>query len=383
MRPPGPVCRLVSRVRAASGPVRALARLRTVPRGSRRPLLYLWTVQVRRPLTGRGLVRRLMHDSQSNDHSRTQHDGSDPAANDAVAPGEDAPHASQDSPPVEPSPPSKPPRLLILVRHGQSSYNVENRMPGQLAGVTLTDEGRRQALRAAVALSGLPLSAVVSSPLERASETAEIIARGWNLPVRTDPRLMDTDVGAWAGQLIADLHKNDPGWKQYVAHPNDPPPGIEGFAQVQGRAMAAVRDLLDDESLGSYIVVVTHADVIKLILADFTGVASESARFIYIANASISALALGDTPRPHLLAVNWTALPAWLSPPPSRQQPSALAVAETQTPTQPVFGVDGAQAPSGQRQLEAVSDAAETQRKLDTPQESRQETSEDADVRPA
>lgn len=242
----------------------------------------------------------------------------------------------------------QPPRLLILVRHGQTTYNVENRLPGQLPGVVLTDEGRRQALRAAVALSGLPLSAVISSPLERASETAEIIARGWDLPVRTDPRLKDTDVGPFAGQPIAELKKNDPRWDQYVAHPNEPPAGVESFEQVQRRAVAALRDLLAEEGLGSAIAVVAHADVIKLILAHYSGMASESARFVSIANASISALAFGETPQPHVLAVNWTALPAWLSAPP--MQPSTKQAIEQAPQAQAPAKLAEAQTPGGQHE---------------------------------
>lgn len=347
--------RLRSRARAAW---HVLLRLRSVPPGSRRPLLRLWSVQLRRPLTGRGLARRLMHDSRSHPQGKRERDMPVPAANGAVAPAA-APDgqpsrqpegrlATQDAAPAQS--PAKPPRLLILVRHGQTTYNVENRLPGQLPGVVLTDEGRRQALRAAVALSGLPLSAVISSPLERAKETADIIARGWDLPVRTDPRLMDTDVGPFTGQQIAELKKHDPRWDQYVEHPNAPPEGVESFEQVQRRAVAAVHDLLADEALGNFIALVAHADVIKLILAQYSGMASECARFVSIANASISALAFfDDTPQPHVLAVNWTALPAWLSPPPVSSPPQQAALQAPQTQPAPTE-VAEAQTPGGQHE---------------------------------
>lgn len=297
-----------------------------------RPLLRLLYVQLRRPLTGRGLVRRLMHDQQKlqNDHTTAP-----PAPNGATpAPAPESAqqpntHANQ---PAQPEQAPKPPRLLLLVRHGQTTFNVESRLPGQIPGVPLTDEGRRQAQRAAVALSGLPLSAVVSSPLERARETAEILARGWALPVRTDPRLVDTDVGPWAGQKIADLKKSDPRWEQFVQNPFAPPEGIEGFAAVQQRVVAAVQDIIAGPELGSYIVLVGHADVIKLILAHYTSMAGECARFVTVANASISVLAFPPDQPPHLLAVNWTVLPGWLSPPPVPQQP-APEVAQAQAPS--------------------------------------------------
>jgi broad specificity phosphatase PhoE len=222
-----------------------------------------------------------------------------------------------------PAPSSPPGRLFLLVRHGQTSYNVEGRLPGQLAGISLTDEGRRQAQRVAVALSGLPLSAVISSPLERAHETADIIARGWALPVRHDARLMDTDVGSWAGQKLDEIGKADPRWKGYVEHPNQPPEGVESFLDVQARTVAVVEGIRQDQSYGQYIVLVTHADVVKLILAHYTGVASERARFLVVANASISALAFPGEGEPHLLALNWNALPEWLSPPRVPSAPEA------------------------------------------------------------
>jgi broad specificity phosphatase PhoE len=214
--------------------------------------------------------------------------------------------------PLDGRPKHKPARLLLLVRHGQTTFNLEGRLPGQLPGIALTDEGRRQAQRAAVALSGLPLSAVISSPLERAQDTAQIIARGWALPIRLDPRLMDTDVGAWSGQKLDDLGKTDPLWKSFVERPDQPPPGVESFADVQNRSVAVVEEILADTSLGQYILLVAHADVVKLILARYMGLASERARFLVVGNASISALAFPPEGDPHLLALNWSALPEWL-----------------------------------------------------------------------
>jgi probable phosphoglycerate mutase len=210
--------------------------------------------------------------------------------------------------------------VLLLVRHGQSTYNVEGRLPGQLPGIPLTDEGRRQAHRAAVALSALPLSAIISSPLERAAETAEIIARGWGLTVRTDPCLMDTNVERWAGQKIDEVAKNDPAWKRYVANPDEPPEGAESFSSVQARAVAVAREALADPNNGDYIVLVAHGDVVKLILAQYMNTPIPCVPFLAIGNASISGMAFtGDSP-PQILATNWTPDPRWLvapaTPPP-------------------------------------------------------------------
>jgi broad specificity phosphatase PhoE len=228
---------------------------------------------------------------------------------------------------------SEPPRLILLIRHGETTYNVERRLPGQLPGIALTDEGRRQAQRAAVALSGLPLSAVVSSPLERARETAEMLARGWALSVRLDARLMDTDIGPWAGKTLDELNKTEPKWKAFVEKPSEPPDGVEGFYSVQQRSVAALADVLADESLGTYIALVAHADVVKLILAYYSDTPVDTARFTSIANASISALLFADDAKPQVLAVNWTAFPGWLAPfthkPPQPQEQAPGGVSES------------------------------------------------------
>ncbi len=211
----------------------------------------------------------------------------------------------------------KPARVqrFLLVRHGQSTFNVEGRLPSQLPNVLLTDEGRRQAHQAAIAMAGLNLSAVFSSPLERARETADIIARGWGLPVREEPRLMDTEMGRWAGRKISEVSKDDPEWLRFVEKPTEPPDGVEGFIQVRDRVVAAIEDLRADPEVGDDVVVVAHADVIKLIIATYTGVPLDGARFIMVANASISALAFSDGSAPMLMAANWTMTPHWLVAP--------------------------------------------------------------------
>jgi probable phosphoglycerate mutase len=227
--------------------------------------------------------------------------------------------------------PKKPPRALriLLVRHGQATFNVEGRLPGQLPGVPLTDEGRRQAHRAAVALAGLRLNAIVSSPLERARETADIIARGWALPVREDSRLMDTNVGPWAGRKISEIAKDDPNWEAFLRNPNAPPEGVESLTAVQERVTAVIEELRADMALDGDVVVVAHADVIKLALARYTDVPTASALAIAVANASISALAFVEGHPPALLATNWTMAPDWLVA--SAPKASASDVAATET----------------------------------------------------
>src|SRR5712692_9489733 len=120
-------------------------------------------------------------------------------------------------------------QTLLFIRHGQTTWNVEQRLPGQLPGVTLNDTGRKQAARLADALHILPISAIISSPLERARDTAEIIAQARGLSVQLEPDLMDVNVGHWAGKIFDELAKNDPDWKDLVRETSVATEGVETF----------------------------------------------------------------------------------------------------------------------------------------------------------
>jgi broad specificity phosphatase PhoE len=214
-------------------------------------------------------------------------------------------------------------QTLLFVRHGQTTWNVEHRLPGQLPGVSLSDTGRQQAARLAESLTILPLSAMISSPLERASDTAEIIARGRGLAVQLEPDLVDTDVGPWSGQIIEELTKNDPAWKEYVRYPTVAPDGVETFPQVQQRAVAAVERWRTQENIGAYPVFVAHADVVKLLIAHYTGLEAKRAGSLFIDNASVSLVEIDqEHQRPHVVSIGWSPHPSWLKPPTPEAQKS-------------------------------------------------------------
>jgi probable phosphoglycerate mutase len=222
-------------------------------------------------------------------------------------------------------------RTLLIVRHGQTTWNVEHRLPGQLPGVALTENGREQAARLAESLSVLPISSIISSPLERARDTAAYLAAGRDLEIQFEPDLMDTDVGEWAGKVIDDLSKNDPAWKAYVKDPTVAPEGIETFPQVQRRVVAAIERWLRQDNIGAYPVFVAHADVVKLLVAYYTGLEAGKAGTLVIDNASVSLIELEDSQRPHVLAIGWSPRPGWLKPPiPEIQAQAQKPEAETQ-----------------------------------------------------
>ncbi|GAC1398861.1 MAG: hypothetical protein NVSMB49_07740 [Ktedonobacteraceae bacterium] len=206
-------------------------------------------------------------------------------------------------------------QTLLIVRHGQTTWNVEHRLPGQLPGVALNENGRQQASRLAEALTVLPISAIISSPLERAYDTAQIIAKGRDIPIQVEPDLMDTQIGHWAGQVIEDISKSDPAWKEYVRNPNVAPEGVETFPQVQQRVVAAVERWRTQENIGAFPVFVAHADVVKLLVAHYSGLEAGKAGTFHIDNASVSLIELENEQPPQVVAIGWSPSPGWLKAP--------------------------------------------------------------------
>lgn len=206
-------------------------------------------------------------------------------------------------------------RTLLFIRHGQTSWNVEHLLPGQLPGIPLTDTGREQAERLAEALKILPITAIISSPLERAQDTAGYLARVRELPVWLEDDLKDTNVGQWAGKNYNELRKVDAAWKEYVRDPTKAPEGVETFPQVQQRVVAAVERWLQKAETGNYPAFVAHADVVKLLMAHYMDLDPTRASWIFIDNASASIVELEPEQRPRIVAVSWSLKPGWLTPP--------------------------------------------------------------------
>jgi broad specificity phosphatase PhoE len=201
---------------------------------------------------------------------------------------------------------------LLLIRHGESTWNVEHRLPGQLPGIELTAQGQLQAHRLAAALSGFPLSAIISSPLERAVETAEFLAEGRALTIQLEPDLMDIDLGHWTGQNRDRLFQSDPVWNAFVRNPTVAPEDVETFPQLEERAVTAVERWLNKETTGTYPAFVTHSDVIKLLLAHYLGLDAGRARALRIDNASASIVELSDHHQQIVIAINWNPQPGWV-----------------------------------------------------------------------
>ena len=198
---------------------------------------------------------------------------------------------------------------VLLLRHGRSTSNTAHVLAGRTEGVDLDDRGREQAAELVGLLAPLPIRALVRSPLLRCRRTLEPLAEAMNLEPVVDERLAEVDYGQWTGRTIGELAK-EPLWAVVQAHPSAAVfPGGEGLAQVQARAVAAVRHhdrrLAEQHDGDTLWVACTHGDVIKAVLADALGMHLDSFQRITADPASMSVIRY--TPlRPFVLHVNHT-----------------------------------------------------------------------------
>ncbi|MGH3969128.1 MAG: histidine phosphatase family protein [Mycobacterium sp.] len=213
---------------------------------------------------------------------------------------------------------------VILLRHGRSVSNTAHVLAGRSEGVDLDDKGRRQAAELIDRIGDLPVRAVVCSPLLRCRRTVEPLAEALGLQPVADERLAEVDYGDWTGRKIADLTK-EPLWAVVQAQPSAAVfPGGEGLAQVQARAVAAVRDhdrrLAEQHGGDALWLACTHGDVIKSVVADALGLHLDGFQRITADPASTSVIRY--TPlRPFVLHVNHTGarLTSALTPPPAAE----------------------------------------------------------------
>ena len=196
---------------------------------------------------------------------------------------------------------------VILLRHGRTTANTGGVLAGWTPGVGLDETGLGQAQAVAARLAPVPLAAIVSSPLERCMTTAETVAAGRELAVRTDDRLGEARYGDWTGRPIKELAK-DPLWKVVQQHPSAAVfPGAEGegLAQTQARAVAAVREWNAELGPEAVWLACSHGDVIKAVLADALGLHLDAFQRIVVDPASISVITYTDT-RPFVVRMNDT-----------------------------------------------------------------------------
>lgn len=185
---------------------------------------------------------------------------------------------------------------ILLIRHAAADLIAEV-LYGRTPGLHLNSAGQRQAQLLAQALkTRYKIDAIISSPLERALETATPVAELQSSGVSIDDGLTEIDFGAWVGKPLSELRGLDE-WKQYNRRRSlSCPPGGETLMAVQARGWASLRAAADGCGSDATIAVVTHGDVIRALLILLLGMPLDHIMRIEIAPASVTEITMAAEP---------------------------------------------------------------------------------------
>ena len=179
--------------------------------------------------------------------------------------------------------------MIIFLRHAQAENNAKRILAGRTEGVHLTKTGIEQAEQIAKYLKPLDISAIYSSPIERASHTAEIVAKNTSLDYELDDRLTEIEMGKFTrmnyddmfakyGNIFLKFYENDP----VIAEQE-----VETFPHVQERILDIVNHIVKEHK-NENVILVTHMDPIKSMLSIVMDLRPQALFELIIANASIT-----------------------------------------------------------------------------------------------
>lgn len=209
---------------------------------------------------------------------------------------------------------------LFLVRHGLTAQTGQT-LYGQTRGISLDGRGRAQAEQLALRLAPLRPTAVYSSPLERCIETVEPMAAARKLTVIVRDGLIEMHAGSWTGKPLSRLRRTK-AWGEVQRRPDAFrfPGGGESFAEARERAIGEV-DAIARRHRRGRVVVATHGDILRVLIADLLGIPLRRFQGIVIDTASVSVVTIEREGSPRVLLVNDTgdlgrfapggATPAW------------------------------------------------------------------------
>ena len=181
--------------------------------------------------------------------------------------------------------------MIIFLRHAQAENNTKRILAGRTDGVPLTKTGIQQAEQISEYLKPLDISAIYSSPIERAKHTAEIVTKNSAIDVELDDRLTEIDMGKFTrmnyddmfakyGNIFLKFYENDPVISEHE---------VETFPDVQKRVLDMVDHVLKEHN-NENVILVTHMDPIKSMLANVMDLKPKTLFELIIANASFTIL---------------------------------------------------------------------------------------------
>ncbi len=179
--------------------------------------------------------------------------------------------------------------VAILMRHGETGWNREGRVMGRHP-IELNENGRAQVAATARFANTIGPELIVTSPLVRARQSAEIMAAGLGgVGIIEEPDIAEVLYGRWEGMSYHELI-DDPHYKTYRQAPTEhPTPGGETIAQVQTRGVAAVMRTLAAHS-GKRVLFISHGDIVRTVLCHFMGLELRYFHRIRVDNATLSAI---------------------------------------------------------------------------------------------
>ncbi len=192
---------------------------------------------------------------------------------------------------------------ITAIRHGETAWNVDTRIQGQL-DISLNEKGRWQAAQAGAALAGETIDAIVSSDLSRAYETALAVAKPHGLTVAIDQGLREREFGFFQGKTFAEIEAQHPAqallWRKRV--PDFAPAGGESLVIFRERVSQCLKGLAAQYA-GKHLVIVSHGGVMDIIYREATGLDLQAPRSWQLGNASINRVLWNGE---HLSLVGWS-----------------------------------------------------------------------------
>ena len=181
---------------------------------------------------------------------------------------------------------------FYIARHAAHDW-LGRGFAGRQPEVSLNAQGREEAGTLVRRLEGVALDAIYCSPQPRTQQTAQPLAHARGLPIRIDADFDEVDLGDWQGRTFDEV-RGQAAWKHWLAHRGSAqPPGGERFADAAQRASAGLRRLVQAHP-DQQVLVVSHGDVIKAMVANVLGLSLDRLESFEIAPCSISVVAMGE-----------------------------------------------------------------------------------------
>lgn len=195
-------------------------------------------------------------------------------------------------------------KRIFLVRHGETDWNLQKRFQGK-ENIPLNNKGREQARRLSRYLSQKNISAVFSSPLSRAWETAKIIAFEHNLTPAAVDDLAEINFGSWEGKVYQEMDEPDrAALAQWLLNPAlHSIPGGESLQQFQQKLQNCYKKLLDNHVDGN-LAIVTHGGAIKVLVAEILEIPLARITRLRLVPASLTIILYDDWGNPYLELFN-------------------------------------------------------------------------------